>query len=610
MKGLIPGVCCLLLAGLVGCTPDGPVSEQAAYNAAFALRSDSLQASLLAEAKRKAQVARETPADPENPANVMSTKSDRIDLIEAALLIRSRADTAMGNQVIRAEAAQPFRGGMFYIHDVMAALLYGGDGVSPSTWRAVRAGLTHLPIYRGDTENHWVLYYTGMYLAAQQWPGEPAESWFTGRSSEENMADAEGFLNHWMDLTTTIGQGEFDSPTYMIVFLSPILTLYQWCDDPVLKARAERMLHWIFTDYAIEYLDGLYAGGHSRDYSYDVVKPEGAPSVGWGWLHFGAPEPVYRSDNLLSAWSDYRLPAVINHIANDRSVPYTVHERKRTRHIFRYGDEMNPPVYKTTYMTKDFALGSLQGGILQPIQQHTWDVTFVSPDTNSTIFTLHPFYSGYELAMFFPEEIEWLSEQVDRYHLVYTDPDKWNSSSPFERTFQHESAIIILYDIAEDAEHGHVDGFFPHGLDAREEEGGWIFADAGRTFVAMYPLQPYEWTEEEEGWRVRSPHRRNGFVVEVRSASDFDSFDSFKSAIQANKLDASLFEAAAEVEYLTTTGRLMHFQYPDTRVLDGVPIDLSDMPLFESPYVNADEGQKMVVLHGDMELIVDLSQAR
>ncbi len=607
MSGLlhISSIASVLLILVVALAHAQVLPDQDAYNAAFARRSAALQENLLKEALRKANEARENPADPENPANVMSTKSDRIDLVEAALLIRSRADTAMGNQAIRVEAKQPFRGGMFYIHDVMAALLYGGDGVSESTWRAVRKGLTHLPIYRGDTENHWVLYYTGMYLAAQTWPNEPGDSWFNGRSSAENMADAEGWLNHWMDLTTTIGQGEFDSPTYMIVYLSPMLVLHQFCQDPVLKARAEGMLNWLFTDYALEYLNGLFAGAHSRDYTYDVVKPEGAPAVGWGWLHFGGPNPVYRSDNLLSAWSDYRLPVVINNVANDRSVPYTDNERKRVRNIFRYGDEMNPPVYKTTYMTKDFAVGSIQGGILQPIQQHTWDITFVSDKPNATIFTLHPFYSGYELAMFFPEEIEWLSEQVDRYHLVYTDPDKWNSSSPYERTFQHENTIIVLYDIAPDAHHDHVDGFFPKTLNRREEEGGWIFADAGRTYVAVYPLEPYEWIEEEVDWRLRSQYRRNGFVVEARSASDFESFESFKSAIQANELDTSKFNGAATVEYVSTTGHRMHFQYPDTRILDGNAVNLDEIPLFRSPYVNADGAtRKMVISHGGMELVV------
>ena len=65
-----------------------------------------------------------------------------------------------------------------------------------------------------------------------------------------------------------------------------------------------------------------------------------------------------------------------------------------------------------------------------------------------------------------------------------------------------------------DARHGHVDGFFPKSLDEREvDASGWIFCRAGDTYVAVRPLKPYEWIEEDVAWRLRSHERRNGFVV-------------------------------------------------------------------------------------------------
>ena len=135
-------------------------------------------------------------------------------------------------------------------------------------------------------------------------------------------------------------------------------------------------------------------------------------------------------------------------IATDRSKPYVHTETKRVRNVIRFGEVRNPPVYKYAYMTPDFVIGSLQGGILQPIQQHTWDVTFLSPKPNNTIFTLHPFASGRELAMFFPEEQQFLAGEVDRYHKVYTSPDKWNSSSfPDEQAPPVEVRHRVLYDI-------------------------------------------------------------------------------------------------------------------------------------------------------------------
>ena len=140
-----------------------------------------------------------------------------------------------------------------------------------------------------------------------------------------------------------------------------------------------------------------------------------------------------------------------------------------------FGDVLNPPAYKYTYMTADYVLGSLHGGILEPFQQHTWDVTFVSDKPYNSIFTVHPYHSSRQLGMFFPEELNVLSKDVDRYKVVYTNPDKWNSSSPFEQTFQHRNVLIVLYNIAPGASASSHRRLFPgdtrcpygrfHGLD-------------------------------------------------------------------------------------------------------------------------------------------------
>jgi hypothetical protein len=582
------------------------VESQEEYNALFEVRADTLLARLTKQVESKAELHRSRIEAPENPANVMTTKSDRIDLFEAALLIKLGVDPELGNELIREQAAHPFRGGMFYIHDVMAAILQASRGVTDATRAAVRRSLAEVPIYRGDTENHYLLYYAGLYLAAETWPNEPAESWFNGRSSDENHADASGFIDEWIELTTTVGQGEFDSPTYMTVYLAPLLSLKQFAGTEAMRARADAMLNWVLSDYAVEHLNGLYAGGHSRDYTYDVAKPDSAPSVGWGWIFFDGPNVVARTDNAVVRWSGYRLPYLINNIANDRSEPYTQRERKRVRHVMRYGDIRNPPVYKTTHMTEDYALGSIQGGILQPIQQHTWDVTFGNGMDNATLFTLHPFYSGYELAMFFPEEIEWLTDQVDRYHLVYTDPDKWNSSSPYERTFQHENSLIVLYDIEPSAMHGHVDGFFPKSLDVREiDESGWIFARAGDAYVGVLPLKPYEWIEEDDVWRLRSHSRKNGFVVETDQAANYGSFAEFKEIVRAASVDAIVRDShAVSVSYQTPSGKTMEFGYPDRRVLGGEPVNLETMPLFDGPFLKGANG-RLTVSHGGHELVIE-----
>ena len=104
-----------------------------------------------------------------------------------------------------------------------------------------RSWLTYMP-YRGDTENHWLLYYSSLYLMAQKWRNEPGSQWFTGKSSEENYKEAEAWIRQWMDLTLERGQGEYDSTHYIVMFLVPLAQLAAWSDDAQMRQRARMMM--------------------------------------------------------------------------------------------------------------------------------------------------------------------------------------------------------------------------------------------------------------------------------------------------------------------------------------------------------------------------------
>jgi hypothetical protein len=260
-------------------------------------------------------------------------------------------------------------------------------------------------------------------------------------------------------------------------------------------------------------------------------------------------------------------------------------------------------------MTADHAIGSLQGGILQPIQQHTWDVTYVSDKPNNTIFTLHPFFSGKELAMFFPEEMKFLSGEVDRYHKIYTNPDKWNSSSPFEQTFQHKSALIVLYDIDPKAQHLHVDGFFPKNLDERiVDASGWIFCRAGSTFVGFFPLKQYEWIEEQVDWRWRSNELKNAVVVEAGSIAEDQSFEAFRAHLKKSIPGFTLVNGRPSVKYTTRHGDRLRFTFAGERQLNGKKIDFSSYRFFKGPFVNSGLKSGVVTLTaGGMKRVLDFN---
>ncbi|UCE04985.1 MAG: hypothetical protein JSW07_15360 [bacterium] len=501
--------------------------------------------------------------------------------------------------------------GMFDIYQLMIGYLYAQDKMSQSLKNSVKKYLETGNFYRGDTENHLTMYYTGLYLAAQTFPDLSAEQWYTGKSSKENMLEAMGWFDEWMDLTTTIGQGEFDSPTYMPVFIAPMFGLFQHAKDPVLKQNALVMIHWLLADFAVEHLEGIYVGAHSRDYPERVIRPRHRSSdmVAWGWYLFGKGELRFHYTLLAAALSDFDLPEIIYNIGTDRSQPYIHTETKRVRHIIRLGDRKNPPVYKYTYLTKDYALGSMQGGILQPIQQHTWDVTYMTDNPYMRIFTVHPYIGEPDLGMFFPEEMKFAFDEVSRSHTYYGSEDKWSASSPFEQTFQHENALIVLYNIPQGEKFAHIDGFFPKDLISREvDESGWIFCQGGKTYIAYYPLQPYEWIEEEECFRLRSYKLKNGCVVEVAQAEEYPSFAAFKDQIRNNTLVHDTFERTLMVSYTTSAGDVMTFTFDGARRLNGKLIDFAEYKLFRGPFLNAEVGsRKLEIKYKNKGMILDMA---
>ena len=407
--------------------------------------------------------------------------------------------------------------------------------LSDSARQALRRSFkTYMP-YRGDTENHWLLYYTSLYLMAQLWPDQDGDQWYTGKSSAENLREAAGWIESWVRLTTTRGQGEYDSPHYMGLFFLSMSYLAEWAKDPAMKQRATMMLDYLIADYAAENLDGIFVGAHSRVYDRPAVEKWFNVSSDFGWVLFGLGRPMEPPGSYVVCYllgSAYEPPEILKRIATDREHPYTHYERKRTRNRWRFFDELHGPVYKTTYVRREYAVGSDQGGTLQPIQEHSWDVTWNVPDprgVHNTFFTVHPYSSLRELQTYFTFPPDQGLADVVSSKKSYDSPDKLVGGSPYEQIFQDQDSVIVLYDIPAETRFPHINGFFSKDLaEVREDPSGWIFARGGDAFIACRPLQPYTWKPIEGGGRrLFSPYLKNGMVVQVAARSEYSGYGRF-----------------------------------------------------------------------------------
>ena len=517
--------------------------------------------------------------------------------------VKARLDTVM----------QDPDGDMFWMYPMTLVNFVGRD-VLPTGYQDRLRDLwrTYRP-YRGDTENHWAMYYTSLYLMSQLRSGLPGDQWFNGKSSAQNHREAREYLLHWMDRTTKQGQGEFDSPHYMSYYVASMGLLHAFADDPAMRKKARMMLDYLLADFAAESLDGMYAGAFSRIYPGPLFERWKDNSTSYAWLLFGNAPFRARRGAMILAMSGYEPPEILHRIGTDRSTPYVHRERKRTRDRIRYSDVRSQPVYKYTYMREEYALGSIQGGLLQPIQQHTWELLWHTDDPKegyNLLFSLHPYATGRELAMYFPEEPRTLVSSVIESKGTYNSSDKWTGASPHEEVVQAKDALVALYDIPEDLERfPHISGFFSKELERREEDGsGWIFAKGGGALIAYYPLADYRWQEEEgKGWRLHSPHLHNGAVLQVAPAEQYPSFEAFKRAVRNLPLSTQT-DPVPQVRFTSLRGDRIEFVYGERPRVNGGPVSHEDWPLYDSPFLEAEQGSnRLLMRNGPQRRLLDFN---
>jgi hypothetical protein len=543
---------------------------------------------------------------------------------------------------LKALTAEP-TGAMFWMYPMALVMKAGAAHLNDEDWSHIReAWRTYFP-YRGDTENHWLMYYASLYLAAEQWPDLPGSEWYNGKSSAENRAEAKEYLLETFQITSGFGRGEYDSPNYIDPYVSAMTLLASWCQDPELRHQAEMMLTYDLLDFAVENINGIYGGAHSRIYPKHAVQPSLGASSALAWLLWGQGEIQLNGSALIVALSGFTPPAILQRIATDRDEAYVHRELKRTRWRMRHAGpdaielagHSTVPVYKYSYVDPDYLLGSSQGGLLQPIQQQTWSLVWHEDQPlghANTFFALHPYYSELEGTMYFSADWDTVVDLIARSKVDYNSPDKLMSGSPHEQIVQHESALIGLYDIPPGTRFPHLNTFFSRDLTHRvEDPSGWIFAQGGSSYIAYRPFvagewRPTDWTGLLAGgagaW-ISSGHNewgtghqvyvsespQNGYVTQIASARDFDSFEAFQAAIKTLPLTFQTTPLASAT-FTTLDGVTITATYGEIPRLNGQPIDYAHWPLFDGPFAQSKRGSNVLIMrHDDTTQTLDFRRA-
>jgi hypothetical protein len=468
----------------------------------------------------------------------------RNDFAIVAAKIHQGVDTAAAYRQLDTLLSRA-NGDMFWMYGCAGLYYVTQDVLRPSYKARIRYAWKHFTPYRGDTENHFLMYYGSLLLMSQAWPDLPDTDWFMGKSSKEIYAESKEYLDHWMDETVRYGQEEWDSPRYGYYYITPLALLAEYTKDQRMKHRFEMMLEYELASYAADYLNGSYCGAHSRVGDDAAIDPRKAEITAYGKYFFEDSVSHLLPDVAFAAMTHFTCPKIIRQIATDRSEPYEQFSIKRGRQMIRYMDNWSAsdsshdytyhaPVYKYDYMTKDYCLGSMQGGIVQPIQQQSWSLVFNSDKPHNIITGLNPYVSATELGMFFPEYPSFMLERIEQVKKGYTDSNKWVGGSPYESIYQDKNVLVALYDLPDSVKYHHVDLFIPWGaqpLDTtRIGDSNTIYVPNWTTYkfdstrIAIYPLSDYREFKEQHGVRLRMAGTHTGYVIYCNSARDIDAF--------------------------------------------------------------------------------------
>lgn len=370
-------------------------------------------------------------------------------------------------------------------------------------------------------------------------------------------------------------------PTYWLAYYS---------EDPVVRKRAKMVLdvHWIMV--GLQMVDGIRGGAQNR---YKAHHNAWHPERNTAWHYFGGRRgspgiPTY------PLWGDYLPPELAYDIWANPDQRGSFSYRERLTQFSPKADQP-PHVYKYSYVTPEYILGSLighvsngKGGYLKThkkgqIMGHYDERTMVgiTLGKSRSILRLCPIipFRGYHcmqngpilLARYYGHELGGRNAKARPYAEVLSRKDGGETVDP---------AIV---------------------------EGGWAFVKAADAYFALRPAEGKITVKQH---RFDWPGKGTPIVIHAGGESDDGSFEQFKKKVLSNTL-------SYENGVLTYTdpkwGRMEFDADPakpndQWRHINGKSVPLPDK-LFDSPFLKSDYNTGVITaVFGDRKASYDFNQ--
>ncbi|MBW3625416.1 MAG: hypothetical protein KY468_18630, partial [Armatimonadetes bacterium] len=477
----------------------------------------------------------------------------------------------------------------------------------------------HLDLFRrGGTENHGMMSRTTGYLFAEQFQKER-----TGDLKTDPHAYFLDFLRKECKKLYTIGQGEWDSSTYVAFSAAGWLNLYDYAKDPKVRDLARAALDWYSAAYALKYFHGLHSGVESRGFSHTPLSGQ-TDVLGWLWwndLPKGfepdlSPKEGQVRHAINAALSGYRPDPIVSALAKKEvKLPF---EARASKPVY-YGYTESNVYQEYEYFTDSF----------------TMSVLYNPTPGDKVVGEIWPQTTMFKLALLLPGTARVMGA-ANGYHRHFPVEGR----SPYDQYHAHKGAMVNLCYVPDpNADRRAAQRSLlavPAELPPPVVRDGWYVFEAGETFVAARPLGTNtRWTDLADWSRrtsddpdgkvetkvypdykwLQTDGKLSGWIIDTGRKKEYGTLSRFIDALrEKTRLDLSQMESDRTVTYRSLYGNTLKLRHPGG--LGGKPdawtngrkLVFENWPVYESPYINEPLNRGILTVNdGQRRMTVDFS---
>ncbi len=210
---------------------------------------------------------------------------------------------------------------------------------------------------------------------------------------------------------------------------------------------------------------------------------------------------------------------------------------------------------------------------------------------------------------------------LDTNAIVYTSSPGGVSSQQFSggwypRATMYKNIGIIQYDrlaqllitelvfAALGTRNPYTHAYFPRwAFDEVVQEGKWTFGQKGDSYVALYSYGSTKWMSNYE---LRSPGKKNVYIVELGSVADYGSFANFTESISSAVINVKKLDVGFSVCYVSPLRGEICVCWDGPMTVEGVAVDIGPYERFENPFCTQTFGtNRTEITYGTQSLILD-----